>query len=157
MVDFESYLQHAPDVKTHGPMGKISFAASENECHCGSCLSNERLIKNQRRKYDECDVNQLDPEQYIICPPRVLGYHLDSRTWLELSVDLLHDIQQPISNYAFKKLQLQKHLKDLIRDLVQSHISGTGKQPLMYVLSNMNLNAGIWHPVPPLGRLGDHC
>jgi SpoVK/Ycf46/Vps4 family AAA+-type ATPase len=132
MVDFESYLQHAPDIKNHGPMGKVEFSQSENECHCGSCLNNQLLIDNQRKSYDECDPTKpLSDEQYLICPPRVLGYHLESRTWLELDVEKLSIISQPVSDSAFKKLQLRKELKDLIRKLVQSHTSGTGKKPLM--------------------------
>lgn len=132
MIDFESYLQHAPDIKNHGPMGKIEFSRDENECHCGSCLSNDLLIKNQRKDYDEWDPKEpMNDEQYLICPPRVLGYHLESRTWLELDVDGISVIPQLVSDSAFKKLQLRKELKDLIRRLVQSHTSGTGKKPLM--------------------------
>lgn len=132
MVDFESYLQHAPDVKTHGPLGEAEFSRSENECHCGSCQNNHLLIENQRKNYDDWDPKKsFSDEQYLICPPRVLGYHLESRTWVELDVERLATISQPVSDSAFKKLQLQKALKDLIRNLVQSHTSGTGKKPLM--------------------------
>lgn len=133
MVDFESYLQHAPDVKDkHGPMGEIEFSQSENECHCGSCQENQLLIENQRKKYDNWNPKvPFTDEQYLICPPRVLGYHLESRTWLELDVEKLITIPQPVSDSAFKKLQLHKNLKELIRNLVQSHTSGTGKTPLM--------------------------
>jgi hypothetical protein len=132
MVDFESYLQHAPDAQKHGPMGEVEFSSLDNECHCGSCLNNELLKANQRKKYDKWDPKDpFSDEQYLICPPRVLGYHLDSRTWLELDVEKLQIISQPVSDSAFTKLQLQKALKILIRQLVQSHSSGTGKKPLM--------------------------
>lgn len=135
MIDFESYLQHAPDIKSNGPMGEIEFLNSSDECHCGSCLSNELLKENQRRHYDDWDPVKNGPfaslEQYLICPPRVLGYHLESRTWLELDVEKLTNISQPVSDSAFKKLQLHKTQKELIRKLVQSHTSGTGKKPLM--------------------------
>lgn len=105
---------------------------SNDECHCGSCLSNEMLMKDQRRHYDDQDAKaEFSDEQYLICPPRVLGYHLESRTWLELDVEKLQIIPQLVSDSAFKKLQLQKPLKELIRNLVQSHTSSTGKKALM--------------------------
>ncbi|CAI6341094.1 unnamed protein product [Periconia digitata] len=135
MIDFESYLQHAPDIRTNGPMGDIEFLSSADECHCGSCLSNELLKDNQRRHYDDFGPTKSGAfpheEQYLLCPPRVLGYHLESRTWLELDVEKLQNISQPVSDLAFRKLQLHKTLKELIRKLVQSHTSGTGKKPLM--------------------------
>ncbi|PVH93368.1 P-loop containing nucleoside triphosphate hydrolase protein [Periconia macrospinosa] len=135
MIDFKSYLQHAPDIKSNGPIGDIEFLSSTDECHCGSCLSNERLKENQRQHYDDWDPLKngafTSDEQYLICPPRVLGYHLESRTWLELDVEKLQNISQPVSDSAFKKLQLHRALKELIKKLVQSHTSGTGKKPLM--------------------------
>ena len=117
-------------------MGEVEFAGVANECHCGSCGDNELLKENQRRGYDDWDPkkNGQGPfcdEQYLLCPPRVLGYHLESRTWLELDVEELRIISQPASDSAFKKLQLQKPLKELIENLVKSHTSGTGKEPLM--------------------------
>ncbi|KAF1994266.1 P-loop containing nucleoside triphosphate hydrolase protein [Amniculicola lignicola CBS 123094] len=133
MVDFESYLQHAPNTNDHGPMGGAELRGTDlSECHCGACLSNQKLIDNQRKGYDKWGAKEpFGDEQYLICPPRVLGYHLDSRTWIEIDVEKLQKIPKPVSDDAFKKLQLQKAFKDLIRNLVQSHISGTGKSPLM--------------------------
>jgi hypothetical protein len=142
MVDFESYLQHAPGTRRYGPMGDAVYALSDDECRCASCMSNEALKNNQKTMYDDVDKNTefLDDNQYLICPPRVLGYQLDSRTWLELDISeksldaskrYLEDIVQPMSKKAFQKLELMSAEKALIKDLVESHTSGTGKKPLM--------------------------
>ncbi|KAF2868195.1 P-loop containing nucleoside triphosphate hydrolase protein [Massariosphaeria phaeospora] len=114
-------------------MGEVVFSRSEDECHCSSCLNNQLLIDDQRKKYDNWDSKEpFSDEQYIICPPRVLGYHLESRTWLELDVKKLKIITQLVSDGAFKKLQLQKGLKDIIQRLVQSHTSGRGLVILLH-------------------------
>jgi len=130
MVDFDSYIQHAPNMNVNAPMGDIVFSDRDDECRCSSCNENIMLRKNQRRDYD----NWTEPfgdEQYLLCPPRVLGYHLDTRTWLELDVQKVEQIDQPVSDAAFTKLQLNPNYKRLIKNLVESHTSGTGKKPMM--------------------------
>lgn len=141
-MDFASYLQHAPGSRRYGPMGDAIYSSSDDECRCASCVSNEALKHNQKTMYDDVDKNAefLDETQYLICPPRVLGYQLDSRTWLELDISektmdtskrYLEDIAQPMSKKAFQKLELTPAEKGLIKDLVESHTSSTGKKPLM--------------------------
>lgn len=138
MVDFDSYIQHAPNMGQHAPMGDCMFSGRDDECRCAACQSNIVLRTNQRRDYDDWDPKKakkknmvFSDEQYLICPPRVLGYHLTTRTWLELNVEEVQDIPQPVSNAQFKRLQLQHTYKKLIQNLVQSHTSGNGKLPLM--------------------------
>ncbi|ORX96837.1 P-loop containing nucleoside triphosphate hydrolase protein [Clohesyomyces aquaticus] len=133
MVDFDSYIQHAPNVGQRPPMGKAMYSARSEECRCGACTNNQLLIANQRRNFDDFTADKpfADDEQYLLCPPRVLGYHLGTRTWLELNVNTIKSISQPASNRAFTKLQLLERDKDLIQALVQSHTSGTGKEPMM--------------------------
>jgi hypothetical protein len=141
MVDFESYLQHMPEDHGYGPIGDARISPSkDDECRCRSCSSNEDLQKNQRIMYDGVDgkTEFLDNDQYLICPPRVLGYHLGSRTWLELDISeipktdgkrYLQDIIHLQSNQPFEKLELNSTMKSLIKDLVQGHTSSTGKPP----------------------------
>ncbi|KAF2729801.1 P-loop containing nucleoside triphosphate hydrolase protein [Polyplosphaeria fusca] len=132
MVDFESYIQHAPNSGPRPPMGDILYPPYNDECRCSSCTGNVALRISQRRQFDNYTAKiAFEDEQYLICPPRVLGYHLEARTWLELRVDQIQVISQPVSDAAFKKLQLNKTFKDLIKDLVESHTSGTNQKPLM--------------------------
>jgi hypothetical protein len=138
MVDFNSYIQHAPNVGINAPMGDLVFSGRDDECRCAACQGNIALRNNQRRDYDLWDPEiakkenkQFSEEQYLICPPRVLGYHLTTRTWLELTVDELQDIPQPVSDAQFRRLQLQLTYKNLIQNLVQSHTNRSGKEPLM--------------------------
>jgi hypothetical protein len=132
MVNFESYLQNAPDIRKYGPMGDAIFCNDDDECRCASCMNNQALRDNQKTAYDKYHNREfMDDTQYLIGPPRVLGYNLESRTWLELRSDKMVDIKRIKSQEAFDKLELVKTQKDLIRELVESHNSGTGKKPLM--------------------------
>ncbi|KAF4536406.1 26S protease regulatory subunit [Lasiodiplodia theobromae] len=102
---------------------------------------------NQKTHWDDVTPeHEFEELQLEICPPRVLGYHLENKTWIEMNVALdepevkdvekpegrfLRDIKQLISDQAFKALQLVKSQKDLIQDLVRSHASGTMAKPLL--------------------------
>lgn len=114
-------------------MGDAIFFNGDGECRCASCMNNQALRDNQKMACDKYDRNRefMDDTQYLIYPPRVLDYHLESRTWLELRSNKMVDIKRIKSQEAFDKLELAKTQKDLIRELVESHTSGTGKKPLM--------------------------
>jgi hypothetical protein len=123
-------------------MGDAVFSTDDDECGCASCASNEALREHQKMNYDGVDKKTefYEETQYLICPPRVLGYHLGFRTWLELDISekspdsnkqYLQDIAKPKSDEAFAKLELDPQVKTLIKDLVQCHTSTTIKKPLM--------------------------
>lgn len=133
MVDFVSYLQHAPNANIYAPMGDLQFSDKDDECNCGSCMNNEPLRQNQRRDFDRWvgEKEFEDEEQYLLCPPRVLGYHLETRTWLELDIKEIRIIEETTSDKAFQGLQLEQDHKDLIKRLVLSHSSTTDKAPIM--------------------------
>jgi len=156
MVDFVSYLQHAPNTNTYAPMGDIQFSDKDDECNCGSCTSNKPLQQNQRRHFDKCDGKKEfeHEEQYLLCPPRVLGYHLKSRTWLELNIDEIEVLEETTSDKAFQGLQLDQDHKDLIKRLVMSHSSTTDKAPIMrdIVQGKGNGLVMLLHGPPGVGK-----
>ena len=46
MVDFASYIQHAPEFKKFPPMGDVKFSVDEEDddlCRCDICSANEKL------------------------------------------------------------------------------------------------------------------
>ncbi|KAK1839779.1 ATPase [Colletotrichum chrysophilum] len=147
MVDFEAYLQYSPWSGTYAPMGSADFPRRDNECRCPACVTNAALRDSQKMAYDGVKTQiHFEDLQFKICPPRVLGYHLDSRTWLELNVgkqktssseateeweSYLKDIKELRSSEAFEKLQLLPTQKSLIKDLVRCHSSGANSKPLM--------------------------
>jgi len=143
MVDFRAYLQNVPSPGRFGPLG-IAEISKDDVCSCSTCSANHALSNTQKTHYDGATADSMfDDLQYMICPPRVLGYHLESRTWLELNLgnrkggldhstkreSCLTDIAQLKSNVAFERLQLYETQKVLIRDLVRNHSDGTNSKP----------------------------
>ncbi|KAI8953162.1 P-loop containing nucleoside triphosphate hydrolase protein [Xylaria longipes] len=73
----------------------------------------------------------MSPEQVFCCPPRVLGYALKQKTWVQLLVRYL-DRSNEVDDSTFKnELQLDSDAKDLILKSVQAHArSGNRSQGL---------------------------
>ena len=127
MVDFNSYLQHGPassDSK-FPPMGDLKFVEDDDDpCRCGNCLANEKLRKNQKLHYDRvASKDGWEETQYLICPPRALGYHLKGKRWVELEVEKITDIANLEDGSSFKNLELARPQKNLIEKLVKCHAS----------------------------------
>ncbi|KAL9635582.1 MAG: hypothetical protein Q9164_003364 [Protoblastenia rupestris] len=133
IVDFESYWQHGPVFRSFPPMGDIVYLDDgDGACTCNSCRENEKLRLNQKASYDLArSTHGWEDEQYLICPPRVLGYHLDGKIWVELAVDNVKTIEHLQDSTAFDSLQLKKEQKTLIKALVKNHTSVTNKNPSM--------------------------
>lgn len=70
-------------------------------------------------------------------PPRVLGYWLSRKRWVELDVRYVSIVKDKTNDSSFQKLQMSKNKKQLIRDLVKNHASGNGKAPMMTDLNNV--------------------
>ncbi|KAJ4854215.1 uncharacterized protein T069G_11194 [Trichoderma breve] len=71
-----------------------------------------------------------DYEQYMICPPRVLGYVLEEKLWAQLQTTLVKDIPFDSKQDAWhNRLHLDDdgEKKELLFNLVRSHISETNQ------------------------------
>jgi len=65
--------------------------------------------------------DELSDEQYLLMPPRVLGYSLGKKRWVQLAVENLSP-PEPADRTTFdKKLQLSTPHKELIRKAVEAH------------------------------------
>ena len=127
MVDFGSYLQHGPasTESKFPPMGDLQFVEDDDEaCRCGTCMGNEKLKENQKLHYDRvASGDGWEETQYLICPPRVLGYHLKGKRWVELEVEKITDIANLEDGSSFENLELARPQKNLIKQLVKCHAS----------------------------------
>lgn len=126
MVDFSSYLQHGPPFAKFPPMGEVKFLEDDDgTCKCGTCVSNDKLRENQKLHYDRVKPDdQWEEIQFLICPPRVLGYHLKGKIWVELDVEKVAGIKNLKDSTSFESLELAKGQKSLIKQLVACHASG---------------------------------
>ena len=130
MVDFSSYIQYGPEFNTFPPMGDLDFVTDDDDyeaaCKCGICSNNERLRENQKLHYDNVTTGTgWEETQLLICPPRLLGYHLKGKRWVELDVENVKDIKKLKDDSSFKRLELNKPQKNLIQRLVECHASGS--------------------------------
>lgn len=117
-------------------MGDLEYSETFEECHCRNCLDNVLLSENQRLDFDidSSKINEkFDSLQYLICPPRVLGFHLEDKRWVELRVSSVKDVAKKDIEDAWTHLEIALENKDLIKDLVRSHISGRKKDKDRYM------------------------
>ncbi len=93
MVDYESYFQYGG---TDGRNGSLKPSATDSGCgSCSDCQVNTGLTERYRTRFDtpECaGAKEWHPEQYLLCPPRVLGYILQEKQWAQLQVSLLSEL-----------------------------------------------------------------
>ena len=118
IVDFASYMTYqSARVPILGPHQRWDGQVTE--------LSPERRAKLENIYRFSWDGHRpgekLTPEQLLCCPPRVLGYALKQKTWVQL---LVKHLEQPdkADLQTFKdKLQLDDDAKDLISNSVIAH------------------------------------
>ena len=120
MVDFESWFRYGPAVAKVG----LLVPNVDNECGCLECQKDNAIRTMYRIEFDE-DKCQKDwvKEQYLLCPPRVLGYVLGDKQWAQLRVTSLRDIPKENPDYSWDRVKLAdgKETKDMILDLVNGH------------------------------------
>ena len=66
----------------------------------------------------------MSSEQLMCLPPRVLGYALKQKTWVQLLVDHLRKPNKADESTFEKKLQLDQDAKDIISKAVRAHERG---------------------------------
>lgn len=87
MVDYDSYFQYA---RAEGRNGALEPANAGPGCMCSDCQGNEGLDAKYRFRFERNAKNKdWEDEQYLICPPRVLGYVLEAKEWAQLQVTTL--------------------------------------------------------------------
>lgn len=90
MVDYDSYFKYGP---AEGRNGALESPKFDPPCTCSDCTTNAALIERSLAWLDDPKTSKAKPwreEQYLLCPPRVLGYILDEKRWAQLQVSCLH-------------------------------------------------------------------
>ncbi|KAK3340861.1 hypothetical protein B0H65DRAFT_578914 [Neurospora tetraspora] len=133
MVDYLSYFQYGSSTKRLG--GLESKTQTWMDCACSDCAKNPELNTKFRMHFDKLNIQlkkDWEEEQYLICPPRVLGYILKDKQWAQLQVTNLTEIPPSDNDNPWNtRLQLADDkkkcgtTKSLLFDLVRSHISSS--------------------------------
>lgn len=135
MVDVKAYTSYGPPGGSQ--VGSLMPNQDVNECNCEECKGNEGLASLYRSHFDlRRNVHEeWSEEQYLLCPPRVLGYILRDKQWAQLQVKFVKDIDEKGSDEAWNnRLRLadedastpsksESKTKELLLDLVRSHSS----------------------------------
>ena len=115
MVDYDSYFQYGP---ADGRNGALQPSYSDPPCVCSDCQNNTGLISRSRAWLDDSKTSQSrswKPEQYLLCPPRVLGYILKEKRWAQLQVthlEVLTTYQNEEAYQLFEPLRLADDLTE---------------------------------------------
>ena len=121
MVDFESYFNFGPKSAT---LGDRTVYADSQECQCFECQGTTEWDAVYRTWFDK-DAHQKDweDEQFMLCPPRVLGYILSEKQWAQLNVNGLEDISIKGDRSSWDRVKLADgdETKDMILSLVNGH------------------------------------
>ncbi|KAI1741360.1 hypothetical protein F4680DRAFT_416583 [Xylaria scruposa] len=126
IVDFASYLTYQPDkAPILGYLQRYEGAVVEL-----SPSRRNRAVFRDMYKFDwdrHPPSRRMSSEQLLCCPPRVLGYALKQKTWVQLLVKHLNRPKEADDSTFKNKLQLDDDAKDLILKSVQAHAS-SGKR-----------------------------
>jgi hypothetical protein len=122
-VDFGAYYQHA---SANIPLGSLEPSVRESECGCSTCQKNDVLRKTLKFDYDKVEatvpLDKWEEEQFLICPPRVMGYSMRHSHWAQLQVEEVKTAVIDRDEDTFDhKLFLNKDTKKIIKDLVVNH------------------------------------
>lgn len=122
MVDYESYFQYGPADGRNGP---LQPANSGTGCACSDCEANEGLMKKYRARFDtqsSVKAKEWEEEQYLICPPRVLGYILQEKQWAQLQVTSLSEIPKTTPQESALNQRIKLADDDLTSPDMQSRL-----------------------------------
>ncbi|KAI1346302.1 P-loop containing nucleoside triphosphate hydrolase protein [Xylaria sp. FL0043] len=130
IVDFGSFLTYQPPrAPLLGPLERYDGSLVE--------LSPARRAQDVFRNMYKFDWDRhpatkpMSNEQLLCCPPRVLGYALKEKTWVQLLVKHLEPPNKADASTFNDQLQLDADAKNLILKSVQAHaMSGKRSQGL---------------------------
>ncbi|KAI0110864.1 hypothetical protein GGR51DRAFT_557864 [Nemania sp. FL0031] len=120
IVDFASFLTYQPlQVPILGPLRRYEGSLVE--------LSPSRRAQDEFKNMFKFDWDRhpterpMSNEQLLCCPPRVLGYALKQKTWVQLLVKHLEPPNEADDSTFKDQLQLDSDAKGLILKSVQAH------------------------------------
>jgi hypothetical protein len=64
---------------------------------------------------------EVENEEFLLYPPRVLGYSTKEKIWGQFSVDQTSNVIPPTVNLFKEQLQLDERYKKMIEALVEDH------------------------------------
>jgi hypothetical protein len=82
---------------------------------------------------DEEKDHEPGPEEFLLYPPRILGYSTREKIWGQFNVDKTTDVPDPSMSLFKEKLQLDEDYKIMIQALVEEHGARGGQKDRLKV------------------------
>jgi hypothetical protein len=122
-VDFASYYEY---LSTTTPiLGPLTRYEGQLETLSPERRANPDIQNMYKFGWDKHPRDKkMTPEQYMMCPPRVLGYALKQKKWAQLLVDKLDAPNAADATTFTEKLQLDDEAKALVEKSVRAHERG---------------------------------
>ncbi|KAF7532266.1 hypothetical protein G7054_g8120 [Neopestalotiopsis clavispora] len=115
VIDFESYMKFQFRELS---LGNVNNCGSATECMCADC---RRSLEKIRKFSWDGQKDNLSDEQLLLLPPRLLGYALNQKTWVQVVVDQVREKGVADPKNFNDKLILSEDNKDIIRKAVLAH------------------------------------
>ena len=92
-------------------------------CVCSTCMGKKDVQNVFRTRFDKNGRKEWEDEQYLLSPPRVLGYVLQRKHWAQFSVDSLKPLPKDNNREPWSRVKLWDgdKTKDMILNLVKGH------------------------------------
>lgn len=117
LIDYSAFVEFGGKSIT---VGNQSTNPSSN-CQCAFCVNGRQEWDGVSPTNKNPEKRRLNEKQLLLCPPRVVGFAMKSKVWVQMLVDNVEELKTEGKDNAFKKLELPKRTKDLLRDLVEQH------------------------------------
>jgi hypothetical protein len=123
MIDFVSFFEYmSPNEPV---LGQLTRFEGPLETLSPDRRSDPIFQKMYKFNWDKQERGKsMTDEQYLLLPPRVLGYALKQKMWAQFLVDGLREPEEGDASTFQDKLQLDDEHKDLIRKSVLAHSEG---------------------------------
>ena len=120
MVDHEAFYKYGSRPSKIGAENNIST------CLCKSCQTYMKDIIGTLPSQAEIRKSKgakmlLTDVQCMLCPPRVLGFAMRVKLWVQMLVLRVRTIEPKTTGKAFESLELDKTNKRLLKTLVKEH------------------------------------
>ena len=115
MIDFASYLEYETSA--------APFMGTLRRWYGGRYWSDDDEFGSEKYNSEQA----LSDEQFLLCPPRALGYAMSQKTWAQFDIAKLQKPKGSTKNTFEDELQLNKSLKQLIYKSVMAHETGKKK------------------------------
>ncbi|KAL4882297.1 hypothetical protein BJY04DRAFT_217615 [Aspergillus karnatakaensis] len=151
-------IRHWTDESRSALLGEIREITQLNEWYADFLIGQHRKESKFIQTWEEKDVTQLDDEDLVLLPSRVVAYAFRERKFVMVDIEKLKKIPAPQN--VFQDLKIEEQHKRLLKSLVKSHFKrqdAQRRQPSNEINQDLIRGKGtglviLLHGVPGVGK-----